>query len=127
MAKTKFDHFVVIATLILLSGCAGSPAMTGMRSRENNKNMSLVRADMSDSAFLKVMGPPDKTELFRGKQNEAVMVNMYMTQALSMRESDQIGDKNYTPFVFVDGKLAGWGWTMMNATAQRYEFVYKRQ
>lgn len=120
-------NFGVIALLVALAGCAGSPAQTGMRASDVKKNMATVTPDMTLEQFNKVMGPPDKTEVFRGKNNEVIMANIYMTEGLSMRDSDYVGDKNYTPFVFVDSKLMGWGWAMMNSMAQRYEFIFKRQ
>ena len=78
---------------------------------------------MPVAEFNTLMGLADKTEMFRGKNNEVILANIHMTQGKRMSDCDVIGDKNYTPFVFVDGKLVGSGWTMMNATAQWYEFV----
>jgi hypothetical protein len=32
---------------------------------------------------------------------------------------------NFTPLIFVDDRLSGWGWSQLNAAAQRYEFVIR--
>jgi hypothetical protein len=109
-----------------LSGCAGSPAQTSWRASANRKAMVSVRPDMSVDEVSKVMGPPDKTELYRGKNNEAILVYLYITEGMDMYRRTW-NESNYTPFVFVDDRLHGWGWPNLEAAAKNYEFVIKER
>ena len=68
-----------------------------------------VRPDMSVDDVAKVTGPPDKTALYRGENNEAVLVYLYITEGMDMYRRTW-NESNYTPFVFVTDLLHGWGW-----------------
>jgi hypothetical protein len=41
--------------------------------------------------------------------------------------SDPNNESNYSPLIFVNGKLSGWGWGQLSTTASRYEFIVKRR
>ena len=110
----------------LLAACAGSPAQTGMRASENKRNMIALKPDMTTAQVSKLMGQPDKTELYRGKNNEAVLTYLYITEGKDM-ESRIWNETNYTPLIFIDDRLNGWGWNQLDSTAKRYEFVIKQR
>ena len=70
------------------------------------------------------MGQPNKTELYRGKKDEPILVYLYITEGKDTF-TRKWSEANYTPFVFVDQRLKGWGWSFFNSTAQKYEFIIK--
>ena len=108
------------------TGCAGSPARTGWRASENKQAMVQMRPDMTVDDAKKIMGIPDKTELYRGKNNEAVLVYLYITEGKDTY-SRRWNESNYTPFVFVNDRLHGWRWPNLEAAAQKYEFIIKER
>jgi len=81
---------------------------------------------MTVDEISKVMGPPDKTEMYRGKNNEAILVYLYITEGKDV-ETRRWNEGNYTPFIFVNDRLYGWGWQNLEATAQKYEFIIKER
>jgi hypothetical protein len=107
-----------------LAGCAGSPAQTGMRAADNKRNMINLRPDMSAEQVARIMGPPDKTEMYRGKHGEVVLTYLYITEGMDMY-TRRWNESNYTPVVLVNDRVAGWGWNQLDTAAQRYEFVIK--
>jgi len=81
---------------------------------------------MSVDEVSKVMGPPDKTELYRGKNNEAILVYLYITEGKDIYRRTW-NESNYTPFVFVNDRLHGWGWPNLEAAAKTFEFIIKER
>jgi hypothetical protein len=117
-------HTVVILICIILGGCAGSPAATHWAADRHTSGMLKLEVDMSTDEVINVMGKPEKTEMYRGKEGEHILVYMYITEgkdSISRRWSEA----NYTPVIFVNDKLDGWGWNYLNDTSKRYEFVIK--
>jgi hypothetical protein len=110
----------------LLSGCAGSPVRTGWRASENRQAMVRVRPDMTVDEVSEIMGLPDKTELYRGRSDEAILVYLYITEGKDIY-TRRWNESNYTPFVFVNDRLHAWGWPNLEAAAQKYEFVIKER
>lgn len=116
-----------ISTVLLiagLAGCAGSPARTGWIALEHRSAMVRVQPDQTPQEVIEIMGQPDKTELYRGKNDEPILVYLYITEGKDTY-SRRWSEANYTPFVFVEQKLKGWGWSFFNGTAQKYEFIIK--
>ncbi len=109
---------------IALVGCAGSPALTGMRASENRKNMVGLKPDMNTEQVTKLMGLPDKTEMYRGKDNETILTYLYITEGKDA-ETRSWNETNYTPLIFINDRLNDWGWGQMDTAAKRYEFVIK--
>jgi hypothetical protein len=107
-------------------GCAGSPVRTGWQASHHTEAMVRVKPDMTATEVVKIMGNPDKTELYRGKNDEVILVYLYITEGRDIFTREW-NESNYTPFVFVNDRLYGWGWPNLEATAQRYEFVIKRR
>lgn len=113
--------FVAIA---LAYGCAGSPYRTQASAEQHKKAMVNLQPDMSPSQVQNLMGPPDKTELYRGKNEKPILIYLYITEGKDTY-TRKWSEANYTPLVFVDQKLMGWGWNYLNGTAKKYEFVIK--
>jgi hypothetical protein len=108
-----------------LAGCADSPANPGIRAHENNKKMVDVTPEMTTEQVTKLMGPPEKIETYRGKNHEAILSYWYITKDLDDYTNRGWNKDNFTPFIFVDDRLSGWGWNQLDTAAQRYEFVIR--
>jgi len=115
----------LVAVAVALAGCADSPAKPDIRAYENKKNMVGLKPDMTTEQVTKLMGPPDKIEMYRGKNNEAVLTYLYITDATDTYTRRGWNENNYTPFIFVNDRLSGWGWNQLDTAAKRYEFVIR--
>lgn len=115
----------LVAVAVALAGCAGSPAKPGIRAYENKKNMVDLKPDMTTEQVTELMGPPDKMVKYRGKNNEAVLAYLYITEYIETYTSRGWNKNNYTPFIFVNDRLSGWGWHQLDTAAKRYEFVIR--
>ena len=109
-----------------LAGCAGSPVQTFARAAENKTSMIGLKPDMTTDQVVKLMGPPDKTEMYRGKNNETVLTYLYITEGRDM-VTRRWNETNYTPLIFIGDRLSGWGWSQLDTAAKRYEFVIKER
>jgi hypothetical protein len=115
----------LLAVAVSLASCADSPANPGIRAYENKKTMVDLKPEMTTEQVTKLMGPPDKLETYRGKNNEAILTYWYITKGLDEYTNRGWNKDNFTPFIFVDDRLSGWGWNQLDAAAQRYEFVIR--
>lgn len=79
---------------------------------------------MTVEEVVNLMGQPDKTEMYRGKQGEQILVYLYITEGKDV-DTRRWTEANYTPLVFVNNRLDGWGWNYFNGTAKKYEFTIK--
>jgi hypothetical protein len=84
-----------------------------------------LKLDMSTEQVAKLMGPPDKIETYRSKNNEAILTYWYLTKGLDEYTNRGLDKDNFTPFIFVDDRLSGWGWNQLDTAVQRYEFVIR--
>jgi Protein of unknown function (DUF3192) len=115
----------LVAVAVSLASCADSPANPGIRAYENNKKLADLKPDRTTEEVTKLMGPPDKIETYRGKNNEAILTYWYITKGLDEYTNRGWNKDNFTPFIFVDDRLSGWGWNQLDTAAQRYEFVIR--
>jgi len=110
---SSFLRWLYLACVaVALVGCAGSPMQTSSRAAENKKNMVGLKPDMTTEQATKLMGPPDKTEMYRGKSNDAVLTYLYITEGKDM-ETRTWNESNYTPLIFINDRLNGWGWNQL--------------
>ena len=112
-----------ILVFILLGGCAGSPMAL---EKQNSKNLLLLKPNMTIEELIISMGTPQKTEMYRGKNNEIVMTYFYLTNGMGYVHNPE-NETNYTPVIFIDNRLTGWGWSQLDTTANRYECIIKRR
>jgi len=115
----------LVAVAVYLASCADSPANPGIRAYENNKNMVALKPEMTTEQVTKLMGLPDKIETYRGMNHETILSYLYITKGLDSYTSRGLNKDNFTPFIFVDDRLSGWGWNQLDTAAQRYEFVIR--
>lgn len=115
---------IYLLVLMIISGCAGSPIRTWGQATKHTKAMVKLKLNMTPEDVIKLMGNPDKTEMYRGKNGEPILVYLYITEGMDTF-SRRWSEANYTPLVFENNKLAGWGWNYLNGTAQKYEFIIK--
>ena len=114
----------VMCLSLLVSGCAGSPVATGWAAGRHTSAMLKLKVGMSTDEVIKLMGKPEKTEMYRGKQGESILIYMYITEGMDTY-SRRWSEANYTPLIFVSDELDGWGWSYLNNTSKKYEFVVK--
>ena len=83
----------LVCILSTLNGCGG-----GLAARNNTSMMKLSIGDPKETV-VSIMGQPKSRETFKGKEYW-----LYRTTGFASEEQDL-----YTPFVFENGKLLGWG------------------
>lgn len=109
------------ASLILavfLVGCAGSPVQTGWEAAKNRKSLLHLSIGMTKTEVQKAMGDPRKTEAY-SKDGRNIEFWLYMTEGITITDR-KLRDSNFTPLVFEDGKLIGWGRNFYDQTL-KYE------
>jgi hypothetical protein len=100
---------ILVATfgILLLWGCGG-PCGTSrlcMKNREAMPNL-LSRMDPNEVVFF-MKGTPYKTEYYKGKNGETIIVFNYLTNLTD--SNSEVTDINLTPIFFVNSELVGWG------------------
>lgn len=113
----------LVATAMIVAGCADSRATASVRAYENKKKMIELKPDMTIEQVTTIMGTPDKIDEYRGKNNEAVLNYLYITKGLDDYTSRGWNKDRFTPVIFVNDRLSGWGWNHFDTVARRYEFV----
>lgn len=82
MFLKKSSVVIMLSVFILsFSGCAGSPVRTQWQADAHNKAMLKLRPNMTSNEVIKLMGNPNKTEMYRGKNGETILVYLYITEA----------------------------------------------
>jgi hypothetical protein len=84
--------------------------------------MAALTPDMTTEEVTQLMGPPDRTMRHQGRNGEAVVTYLYLTRYVETYTSRGWSQDNFTPFIFVNDRLTGWGWHHLNAEAARYGF-----
>lgn len=93
MSKLAKGLIALICSLFVLSGCGG------MLASKNNESIKKLNIGDTKETVISVMGQPKSRETFKGKEYW-----LYRTTGFASEEQDL-----YTPFVFENGKLLGWG------------------
>lgn len=55
-----------------------------------------------------------------------MLTYLYITEGKDM-ETRTWNESNYTPLIFINDRLNGWGWNQLDTAAKRYEFVIKQR
>jgi len=103
---------VYLLFAVVLAGCAGSPLQTGVEAEQNRMQIGDVKMGMSQSMVRRIMGPAYKREIrmIDGREYE---VWYYLTKGTLLYQTRYL-DRNFTPFIFSDNVLVGWGWKYFN-------------
>ncbi len=104
-----------VLLFLVLTGCVGSPEWHGMKmqftaseANGNNRKMMALNVGQSKEDVLNKMGMPAKREVYQ-LQQKVVEVLFYRTRGWSLKEYSD-GDGQFTPLVFENNTLMGWGW-----------------
>ena len=97
-----------ICVAFLLCGCASSRVTTSFPPAAQPQPVVRLHRNMTPEEVVQLMGTPDRP----------VTIYFYNTG-----EKDsylgRFSKDNSTPLVFVDDKLAGWGWNFLNGATKR--------
>ncbi len=90
---------------LFVCGCACSPVRTDLALTADAR--TILQRNMTPEEVTALMGNPERP----------ILIYFYNTNSrnsfLSLRSKD-----DYTPIVFVNNKLAGWGWNYLNGAAK---------
>ncbi|MBW8015071.1 MAG: DUF3192 domain-containing protein [Planctomycetes bacterium] len=109
---------VLMAMLALLVGCQGSPIQTGWEAGGNRKAMLGLSIGQSKADVVEVMGQPRKTEAY-SRDGTNIEFWLYLTEGVGINR--KMTDEHFTPLVFENGKLAGWGRNYYVERTQKYD------
>ena len=102
----------IILTLFVFS-CNNSPLKSGVDADENKYNLTHVQIGMTEEEVVQIMGYPHATDSFTAPDNRMYDVWFYVTQAVYMGQKEML-PRNYTPLVFKNGYLEGYGYPFLN-------------
>jgi len=94
-------RILLFFVIFLLAGCC-----YGKTAKKNNELMLTLDPGQTKQEVLKVMGNPSKNERYSSDSKE-VEVWFYRTSSFFSGGWDP--DDYFTPLVFENGKLSGWG------------------
>lgn len=110
---------LLLISIIFIAGCPGSPIQTESEANKNRKAMIGLIPGVTKNDVLEIMGEPRKTEFYISKG-----VNLefwfYLTEGTTSRDRRMI-ETNFTPLVFENGKLIGWGNRHLDEHIEKYE------
>ena len=112
MFRTKKLKFLLFVSLLFLCGCAGSALMTSYNAEENRANMINLKKGMTQTDVMSIMGRPYKT-IKKATDANQYEIWYYVTKGVYIDQTKYI-DENFTPFIFFEGYLKGWGDTYYN-------------
>ena len=70
--------------------------------------MAALSPDMTAEQVTNLMGPPDKIVMQQGKNNEAVVTYLYITQYVEP-DTSRGGTKQLHSIIIINERLSGWG------------------
>jgi hypothetical protein len=109
MKKSIFISFIF---LFLLSSCVKTATQYGVIAENNRIKMLNISKEMSSCDVSLLMGKPYKTET-KKIDNKEYEVWLYLTEDPHLGQTMLI-KRNFTPLVFEDCKLIGWGKVFYN-------------
>ena len=98
---------ILFFLLLAFASCSKNSLQIGAVAEENSQNLINLKVGMGQNQVISVMGVPDKKE---SKQFDSVQYNIwyYITKPVFLGQTKYISS-NYTPLVFQDCVLKGWG------------------
>ena len=102
------NKWIVLMLAIMLMNCSNSPMVTSRDAEKNKIDMMQLKIGMSQKDVREIMGNPYKTkeEVIGG---ESYQVWFYLTKGTMLGQTELV-DENFTPIVFKDEIVIGWGY-----------------
>ena len=110
---------ILLISIVFIAGCPGSPIQTQSEAKINRKAMISLSPGATKNGVLEIMGEPRKTEFYVSEVNNTE-IWFYLTEGTTSRNK-RIIETNYTPLVFEDGRLIGWGSRYVDEHIKKYE------
>lgn len=107
-------RFIFLLALFLSISACGLVTLTttSMEASYNKNNLKKVEFGLNQNQVKEIMGAPNKTEAFSLAEGKKVLVWFYLTEGRGAFRS--LDDWNYTPMVFENDVLTGWGYTHLD-------------
>ena len=96
-----------ICLAVFLCGCASSQVKTSNQLKILSDLQLRLQRNMTSEEVVNLMGNPTRP----------IMIYFYLADE-ETNLLERLSKDNYTPLVFVDNKLAGWGWNFLNGAAK---------
>jgi outer membrane protein assembly factor BamE (lipoprotein component of BamABCDE complex) len=104
----------LLVILLSLSGCGlVTLTTTSIEASVNRNDLPKLEIGMSSNQVKGIMGVPNKTEALSSlTEGKKVLVWFYLTEGRGAFRS--LADWNYTPIVFENDVLTGWGYAHLD-------------
>jgi hypothetical protein len=104
---------LLLAISLLLSGCGlVTLTSTSIEASGNKDNLQKIEIGMNSKQVKGIMGAPNKTEAFSLAEGKNVLVWFFLTEGRAPFR--RLDDPNYTPMVFENDILTGWGYVHLD-------------
>ena len=110
---------ILLIWLVFVAGCSGSPIQTQSEAEKNRKAMISLSPGITKNDVLEIMGKPRKTELYISK-GDNIEYWFYLIEGTTIHDRRMI-ETNFTPLVFVNDELIGWGSRYLDEDIKKYE------
>jgi hypothetical protein len=102
-----------LTILVFFSGCGlVTLTTTSIEASGHKDNFSNIKIGMSSDQVKGVLGTPNKTESFSLNEGRKILVWFFLTEGRA--PFHRLDDTNYTPIVFENEILTGWGYVYLN-------------
>ena len=105
--------FLSLASFFLLSGCMERMMQEELAAEHNMINWQRLEIGMNENQVLNAMSFPDRKE-FHVVDGREYAVWFYLTNTTKPVFVKKFSKKNYSPVVFRNGVLIGWGYDFYN-------------
>ncbi|MGD2169618.1 MAG: DUF3192 domain-containing protein [Chlamydiota bacterium] len=99
--------WLLLCAIFMATSCSNSPLITGVKAEENKYNMAFIKVGMSSDKVYSIMGRPYDIEHV-AIDDENFEIWFYLTKRAGLGQTRMV-PSNFTPLVFQDGYLVGWG------------------
>ena len=104
---------LLLTVLLSLSGCGlVTLTTTSIESSSNKNSLQKLEIGMNSNQVKEIMGAPNKTEAFSFGESKKVLVWFFLTEGRAPFR--RLDDPNYTPVVFENDILTGWGYVHLD-------------
>lgn len=103
----------LLALILSIYGCGlVTLSASKIEASGNKDNLQKIELEISTNQIKGIMGAPNKTEALSVAEGKKILVWYYLTEGRgAFRNTD---DWNYTPVVFENDVLRGWGYSYLD-------------